>query len=97
VDDGTPGGRVDVEYDHSGRALVTWLERVGEAGAEVRIKAISTSGALTHHMVVASSAAARSSGFPRMVRSGDDVLFAWTQPGDSARVRLAAARLPAVR
>jgi hypothetical protein len=97
VDDGTPGGRVDVEYDHSGRALVTWLERVGEAGAEVRIKAISTSGALTPHMVVASSAAARSSGFPRMVRSGDDVLFAWTQPGDSARVRLAAARLPAVR
>jgi len=44
-------------------------------------------------MVVASSAAARSSGCPRIVRSGDEIIFAWTQPGDSARVRMASGRL----
>jgi hypothetical protein len=93
VDDGNPAGRVDVEFDNAGRALVTWLERVGEAGAEVRLKAIGQDGASSPAMVVASSAAARASGFPRMVRAGDEVIFAWTQPGDSARVRMATARL----
>jgi hypothetical protein len=94
VDDGNPAGRVDVEFDALGRALVTWLERVGEQGAEVRIKAVSNDGQSTPHMVVAASAAARSSGFPRMVRSGNELVLAWTIPGDTARVRMATARLP---
>jgi hypothetical protein len=93
VDDGNPAGRVDVEFDAMGRALVTWLERVGEQGAEVRIKAVTAAGEATTHMVVAASAAARSSGFPRMVRSGNDLVLAWTIPGDTARVRMATARL----
>jgi hypothetical protein len=94
VDGGNPAGRVDVELDGSGRALVTWLERVSGEGAEVRLKTIAPGGESSPVVVVASSAAARSSGFPRMVRTGDEILFAWTQPGDSARVRLASARLP---
>ena len=93
VDDGTPAGRVDVELDGSGHALVTWLERVGEDGAEVRLKRIGPSGDVPPAVVVASSAAARASGFPRMVRTGDEVIFAWTQPGDSARIRMATTRL----
>lgn len=93
VDDGQPAGRVDVEYDGAGRALVTWLERVGDGGAEVRIRAITPDGTLSRATVVASSAAARSSGFPRMVRAGNEIVFAWTQPGDTARVRMATARL----
>jgi hypothetical protein len=93
VDDGQPAGRVDVEFDGTGRALVTWLERVGDDGAEIRIRAISPDGTLSPATVVASSAAARSSGFPRMVRAGDEIVFAWTQPGDTARVRMATARL----
>jgi hypothetical protein len=93
VDDGNPAGRVDVEFDGAGRALVTWLERVGDDGAEVRIKAVSQDGSMSPAMVVANSAAARASGFPRVIRSGDDLVFAWTQPGDTARVRMATARL----
>ena len=93
VDDGQPAGRVDVEFDGDGRAMVTWLERVGEEGAEVRLRAIAPDGVRGDAMVVANSAAARSSGFPRMVRSGDELIFAWTQPGDTARVRMASTRL----
>jgi hypothetical protein len=93
VDDGKPAGRVDVEFDAAGRALVTWLERVGDDGAEVRIRAVSRDGSASPAMVIANSAAARSSGFPRMVRSGDELIFAWTQPGDTSRVRMATARL----
>ena len=93
VDDGQPAGRVDVEFDGDGRAMVTWLERVGQEGAEVRLRAIAPDGMRGDVMVVANSAAARSSGFPRMVRSGDELIFAWTQPGDTARVRMASTRL----
>ena len=93
VDDGQPAGRVDVEFDGDGRAMVTWLERVGEDGAEVRLRAIAPDGVRGEAMVVANSAAARSSGFPRVVRSGDELIFAWTQPGDTARVRMASTRL----
>jgi hypothetical protein len=93
VDDGNPAGRVDVEFDGNGGALVTWLERLGDAGAEVRVRAITTDGTRSPAMVVANSAAARSSGFPRMVRSGNEIVFAWTQPGDTARVRMATAPL----
>jgi hypothetical protein len=93
VDDGNPAGRVDVEFDALGRALVTWLERVGEEGAEVRLKAVSTDGQATPHVVIASSSAARTSGFPRMVRHGNELVLAWTIPGDTGRVRMASARL----
>ena len=94
VDDGNPAGRVDVEFAADGKALVTWLERVGDAGAEVRLRSVAPDGAASAPIVVASSAAARASGFPRLIRNGNELVFAWTQPGDSARVRMAVARLP---
>lgn len=93
VDDGNPAGRVDVELDGAGRALVTWLERTGEAGAEVRIKAVAQDGSASGHTVIAASAAARASGFPRMIRAGNELVVAWTQPGDTSRVRVAVAPL----
>ena len=94
VDDGNPVGRVDVEFAADGRALVTWLERVGDQGAEVRLRSVSPDGASSPAIMVASSAAARTSGFPRVVRNGDELIFAWTQPGDTARVRMAVAPVP---
>ncbi len=44
--------------------------------------------------LVAQTSEARSSGFPRMVRSGDEIVFAWTLPGDEGGVRVAAAAAP---
>jgi hypothetical protein len=93
IDDGTPVGRVDVALLDDGSAVVTWLERLGTEGAEVRVRRVTTDGRIGEARVVAGSSAARSSGFPRMARSGGTLLFAWTQPGDSARVRAAIARL----
>ena len=92
VDDGSPVGRVDVELDGRGGAVVTWLEHVGEEGAEVRVRTITPEGNRSPAMMVASSSAGRASGFPRTVRSGDEIIFAWTQPGDTSRVRMAVAR-----
>lgn len=93
VDDGDPAGRVDVELLEDGSALVSWLERTGEESAEVRVRRVAPGGALGPAATVASSSGARASGFPRMARSGDGVVFAWTAPGDPSAVRVAHARL----
>lgn len=94
VDDGRPAGRVDVEFDDEGRALVSWLERSGGENAEVRLRAVDRSGRLAPSVRVASSSAGRSSGFPRMVRRGSELVMAWTVAGDTSRIHVALARLP---
>jgi hypothetical protein len=47
-------------------------------------------------MTIAATGAARPSGFPRMVRGGNRVVFAWRDPetGGVTRVHTAVARLP---
>ena len=94
VDDGTPIGRVDVALLADGSAAVTWMERLGSEGAEVRVRRVMPDGTRGAASVIGGSTAARASGFPRMAVAGDMLVFAWTQPGDSARVHTARARLP---
>jgi hypothetical protein len=88
VDDGNPAGRVDVKLLDAG-AVVSWLERTDSTDAEVRARRVLADGRPGEAVTIARSSGARASGFPRMVRRGDDLIAAWTQPGDSARVRVA--------
>jgi hypothetical protein len=92
IDDGDPAGRVDLLALDNGSVLVSWIERT-EGGAAVRVKHVASNGRAGPAIDVAASSAERASGFPRMARSGDDILFAWTEPGKPARVRLARASL----
>lgn len=91
VDDGDPIGRVSVVLDAQAQPLVMWMERVGADSSEVRVRRISAGGVLSPATRVVTVAGSRRSGFPRMARSGDQLLFAWTEPGDRAQVRLATA------
>lgn len=93
VDEGNPAGRVDVALLPDGNALVTWIERIGGDTAAVRLRRVSRDGTLGTTRTVARSSAARASGFPRMVISGPDVIFAWTEPGKPSHVRVARAAL----
>jgi hypothetical protein len=79
-------------FSTSGDAIVSWLERVPPEAAEVRVRRVARSGTMGPPLTVSRTSAARASGFPRIVRSGDALVAAWTVPGDSARVMLA--RLP---
>jgi hypothetical protein len=88
VDDGRPLGRVDVLMLADGSALVTWLE-AAEKGAEVRARRIRPGGSRDKSITVAESNAARSSGFPQIARSGNEIIFAWTQAGAPSRVHTA--------
>jgi hypothetical protein len=95
IDDGDPVGRADVLMLESGQALVTWLERT-DGGAEVRVRLVAPDGETGPSRTVASSSAERASGFPRMARAGDRIVFAWTEPGKAALVRVAEMRLPSL-
>ncbi len=92
LDEGNPVGRVDALMLEDGSALVSWLERTAE-GASVQVRRVRATGAMSEPTTVATSSAERASGFPRMTRDGDRVLFAWTVPGDPARIHVAAAPL----
>jgi hypothetical protein len=87
VDDGDSAGRVAVVMETDGRAVVSWLERIDE-GAEVRVRRIDPHGRRGPAITIAESSAARASGFPRMVRQGDALVFAWNDVEDTERVQV---------
>lgn len=89
LDNGAPGGRVDVELLRDGSAVVSWIERVGGDTAAVRARRVTPDGKAGPPVTIATSSAARASGFPRMAVSGDQVLFAWTVPGRPSAVKIA--------
>lgn len=93
IDGGAAAGRVDVEVLDDGAALVTWMEDAGGGQAEVRFRRVSADGTAGPPATLAKLAAGRASGFPRMVRAGDRVVFAWTEPGTPSRVHTAVAPL----
>ena len=92
VDDGNPLGRADIEFLPDGSALAVWLERVGEE-AEVRARRITAGGDIGESWTVTETSQSRRSGFPRMVRAGDELIFAWTLVGDDGGIRVATARI----
>lgn len=96
VDDGEAMGRVDVLLLADGSALVCWMSGGAEGGAN-KVRRVAPDGTLGPVAVIAQTDASRSSGFPRMARLGDTVLFAWTQFGKPSRVRTATADVGAFR
>jgi hypothetical protein len=97
IDGGNPEGRVDVQLLADGGALVSWLERTGASQAEVRIRRVGADGRMGEPRTLAASASARSTGFPRMVRAGDGVVFAWTGPGKPSTLHAARLALADLR
>jgi len=88
VDEGTPLGRVQVVILADRSALVSWMES-STKGANIKVRRIKKNGWRGEAATVAESSSARSSGFPRMARVGNEVVFAWTQSDKPSRVRTA--------
>jgi hypothetical protein len=92
VDDGESMGRVDIVLLRDGSAVVSWLERTA-LRAQVRARRVDPTGA-SPSSIIAGTEALRATGFPRMVRVADWLVFAWTMPGAAGGVRTAIAALP---
>jgi len=85
---GRPEGRVDVVFLEDGSAIVTWIV-ANEGSAQIVAQRVNAHGALGPLVRIASSSAARATGFPRMAALRSDALIAWTEPGDPPHIRTA--------
>jgi hypothetical protein len=95
LDEGGSLGRVDLELVDDGSAVATWIE-FGDGRAELRARRVGADGAISPAVAVASLEGSRASGYPRVARSGDELVFAWTESRDGKlSVRTAVARTPA--
>lgn len=83
VDEHQPIGRVDVELDDDGSAIVSWVRYAAKGNdgdaAELCVRRVFPGGSMEPIRVVARTSAARASGFPQMVRNQDQLVFAWTK------------------
>ncbi len=80
IDGGVPLGRVDLEWVDKKRVAVSWIELVGDS-ARVRIRTVSANGKLGDLRTVTDIDSGRGSGYPKMVKAGKELFFAWTIPG----------------
>jgi hypothetical protein len=93
LDDGAPRGHVDVELLDDGSAIATWVELADER-SRFRMRRVEPSGARSEAVDVA---AERVTGYPRVARSGDELVFAWTESAEgegAEHVKGAVARIP---
>jgi hypothetical protein len=93
LDDQATLGRVDVELLSDGSAAASYIEFAGDR-AEFRVRRVEASGARSDGVPIAGIDSGRTSGYPRMAATSEELLFAWTErEGGSVRVKTAAARL----
>ena len=73
VDEGNAIGRVDIVIIDDKSVIVSWME-----GAIIKAAKVHSDGSKEPSMNVATSSQSRSSGFPQMTKSGNRLIFAWT-------------------
>ncbi len=94
IDGGHPVGRVEVVVEGEA-ATVLWLEQLGTTGAELRVRRAWADGRLGEPRVLTTTAAARTSGFPRAVAAGGATYLAWTDVSVSGAKQVRVATLAA--
>ena len=95
IDDVGAVGRVDVELLADGSAAVSWIEFANQR-SEFRIRRAERTGSRSASLAVSGIASGRSSGYPRLARRGNELLFAWVEAGEQPQVRTAVAQLAPV-
>jgi hypothetical protein len=102
VDEGQSVGYVDVELLDDGSAAATWVEFDDVAKRRhFKVRRVQESGQMSSPIDVAGAGPGRVSGYPRVARTGDELVFAWPEsaeseaaPGSGQQVKTAVARLP---
>ncbi len=71
-------GRVDIEMLDDGTAVASWIEYAGGM-TDLRLRRIDRAGARSPAQPIVAISGGRASGFPRMGRQGEQLIFAWTE------------------
>jgi hypothetical protein len=93
VDDTGSLGRVDVEQLPDGSAVVGWIELANRSAA-FKVRRVERNGQRSAAVTVTDMGEHRNSGYPRLARRGQELIFAWTGAGERLRVETATARVP---
>jgi hypothetical protein len=94
LEDRTSLGHVDIELLDDGSAVATWVEFADDR-SQFRMRRVEPSGTRSASINVTGNG--RVSGYPRVARSGNELVFAWTEGSEgegTQKVRGAVARLP---
>jgi len=94
LDDQASLGHVDVEMLDDGSAVATWVEFADDR-SQFRMRRIEPSGMRSPSITI--NGEGRVSGYPRVARNGNELVFAWTEGSEgegTQKVRAAVARLP---
>ena len=83
LDDGGSLGRTDVEMLDDGSAVASWVE-YAEGRSDFKIRRIESSGAKSAPVAVAPVTGGQASGYPRIARVGNELIFAWTDSAADA-------------
>lgn len=78
-----PVGRVDLVAFEHGAALVSYLQLGAGGKGEIRVRRVPVEGQPGESLLVAATDAGRMSGFPQMISTDNEVVFAWTDVGGS--------------
>ena len=95
LDDSSALGRVDAALLSDGSAMATWIE-FADGKAQFRMRRVTPNGERGQATTVAGLSANRASGYPRMARFGDELIFAWTESGTPSSVKTARMALPTI-
>lgn len=86
IDEGNPLGRVDIVMISENEAMVSWLEQKEESAA-IKLAQVNKVGIVGERFIVAESKSSRQSGFPRMVKNKNQIIFAWTNVAEVTNVK----------
>jgi hypothetical protein len=91
VVDGSVLGRVAIVLLDDGDVAISWLQVSSGGIGEVHVRRVDATGTLGPSHIVSHGAASFS--VPQLARSGDDLIFVWTESDDSVD-RISSARVP---
>jgi hypothetical protein len=90
LDDEASLGRVDIEMLDDGSVIASWVE-FANGKSQFKVRRLTASGQRSAALDV--PGAGRVSGYPRMSRSGDELILAWTETENGQQVKGAVGRL----
>ena len=73
-----PVGHVGAVLLDNGDLVVSWQRRVGNGGAELCLRRVSSTGEMGNITVIDEAADMFAMSVPQIVRNGDDLVLAWT-------------------
>ena len=89
-------GRVDIEMLDDGSAAASWVE-FADSRMRFMVRRIGADGSRSAPVVIAGADAGRVTGYPRLVRRGDELIFTWAEGTDEVgrtEVKAAVAAIP---